>query len=283
MSPLSLMQKTLRTSIKIQGVGIHTGEVGSVEIRPALEGSGLRFFRNGRAIAEACPSGDSVEDAPSLRCSSIGGGSDRILTVEHLLAALSGLGITNAELHVDGPEIPALDGSALPFVEAIKKAGVVEQAARADHYQVREPIFCYDGSKSIAIYPSEEFSAGYVLDYDHPHLKDQKVEFVLGNGVFENQIAPARTFCTQKEAEHLQKSGFGRGATQDNTLVVRDDGSHANHMRFPDECARHKVLDMIGDLALLGFPVRGRVVGIRSGHRLNQMLVRAILQEKDKQ
>ena len=130
--------------------------------------------------------------------------------------------------------------------------------------------------KSICIYPADEFSISYTLDYDHPYLKNQTVDFMLTPELFESQIAPARTFCTEKEARQLQKKGFGLGATEDNTLVVRDDGSHRKGLRFADECARHKVLDILGDLSLLGFPVLGRVVGLRSGHSLNQKLVHQI-------
>ena len=278
-SPYAL-QKTLANVGRLSGIGLHTGKPCTVIFRPAGPGEGIRFFQDGKPAAELGfqQQGASAE---SLRCSAIGDGERRILTVEHLLASLRGLGLTNVSIDVDGPEIPGLDGSALPFVNLFKELGIVEQKAVSDFYRITEPIFCYDKLKSIAIYPADEFSIGYVLDYEHPYLKNQKVDFVLSPETFEREIAPSRTFCTEKEARELPGQGFGLGADAGNTLVVFEDGSHQSSLRFPDECARHKVLDILGDFMLLGFPVLGRVTGLRSGHGLNQKLVEAIRVQKE--
>ncbi len=274
-------QKTLGGPGSLSGAGLHTGKPCTVTFRPAAAGEGIRFFQEGRPAAEL-GSQQRGASAESLRCSALGDGERRILTVEHLLASLRGLGLTNVSIDVDGPEIPGLDGSALPYVQLFKRLGIVEQKAPTDFYRITEPIFCYDELKSIAVYPADEFSVGYVLNYEHPHLKDQKVDFVLSPEVFEKEIAPSRTFCTEKEARELPGKGYGLGADTQNTLVVREDGSHLALMRFPDECARHKVLDILGDFMLLGFPVVGRVVGLRSGHSLNQKLVEAIRAQKER-
>jgi len=273
-----VFQKTIGGTGCLSGTGLHTGKACSVTFKPAAPGSGIRFLRGGKSVADLRDARPHLQDG--LRCSALGEGERRILTVEHVLACLNGLGITNLDVEVEGPELPGLDGSALPFARLFQELGLVEQRIPADVYRVKEPIVCYDKLKSIAIYPAEEFSVSYVLDYEHPHLKDQKVDFSLGPETFVKEIAPARTFCTEKEARELPKMGFGLGADADNTLIVRDDGSHRTGMRFQDECARHKVLDILGDLMLLGYPVVGRVVGLRSGHTLNQKLVEAIRSQR---
>lgn len=277
MSPPEAPQKTLRVPGRLSGAGLHTGRPCAVSFRPAGPGVGVRFFRDGRPILRLGEEEPPLEGTGvSLRCSSIGQGPERVLTVEHLLACLGGLGLTNLEIEVEGPELPALDGSALPYVTFFRELGIVEQSPNVEFYRITEPIFCYDNRKSIAIYPAQEFSVSYVLDYEHPYLRNEKVDFTLSPETFESQIAPSRTFCTEKEALELPKQGFGLGADDGNTLIVREDGSHKSGLRFADECARHKVLDILGDFTLLGFPVLGRVVGLRSGHTLNRKLVRAI-------
>lgn len=273
-------QKTIGKRGAISGIGLHTGKACTLNFHPAPPDSGLRFFVAGKRIDDSGHPHEELSSSASLRCSHLGQGQRQLLTVEHLLATFRGLGITNLVVEADGPEVPGLDGSALPFIKLFQGLGIVEQTKSVEFYRIGEPIFCYDELKSLCIYPSEEFSVSYTLDYDHPHLRDQKVDFVLTPGIFESQIAPSRTFCTEREAKDLPKQGFGRGANGQNTLVIHDDGSHKAKLRFVDECARHKVLDILGDLTLLGFPVLGRVVGIRSGHALNQRLVQAIRAQK---
>lgn len=274
-------QRTIQKEGVLSGIGLHTGKKVQLTCKPALAYEGIRFYRAGKLISDLAQDATSFVSGDSLRCSSIGRGDDRLLTVEHLLAALRGLGITNIRIEVEGPEVPGMDGSALPFVSFFKALGLQDQQEATQFYRVREPIFCYDKAKSICILPADEFSVSYVLDYDHPHLKDQKVDFVLSPDVFEKEIAPSRTFCTEAEALEVPKHGLGLGASVDNTLIVKVDGSHLKQLRYPDECARHKVLDILGDFNLLGFPVLGRVVAIRSGHALNQQLVQAIKKQRD--
>ncbi len=275
------LQRTIQKEGVLSGIGLHTGKNVQLTCKPAQVSEGIRFYRAGKLISDLAQDTTSFVSGGSLRCSSIGRGDDKILTVEHLLAALRGLGITNIRIDVEGPEVPGMDGSALPFVLFFKKLGLQDQSEATQFYRVREPIFCYDKGKSICILPADEFSVSYVLDYDHPHLKDQKVDFALTPDVFEKEIAPSRTFCTENEALEVPKHGLGLGANAENTLIVKTDGSHLKQLRYPDECARHKVLDILGDFNLLGFPVLGRVVAIRSGHSLNQQLVQAIKKQRD--
>ena len=273
-------QKTIFRQGKISGIGLHTGKESTVHFRPGQVDSGIRFYKRGVPIGDlAAEKGLASTDMP--RCSSIGDERNRLLTVEHLLASLRGLGITNIEMDVDGDEIPGLDGSCLPFVRCFKELGITEQNKPADVYRVSEPIFCYDKQKAISIMPADVFSVSYLLDYEHPYLRAQKADFVLRNGNFEKEIAPARTFCTEAEGRQLQALRLGLGANLENTLVVREDGSHVQTQRFENECARHKILDIFGDLNLLGFPVLGHVTAIRSGHALNRQMARQIKKQRE--
>jgi UDP-3-O-[3-hydroxymyristoyl] N-acetylglucosamine deacetylase/3-hydroxyacyl-[acyl-carrier-protein] dehydratase len=271
---MSSSQKTIAKQGSLSGIGIHTGEKSTVVFRPGEPGTGIRFFKSGRPVHSVSVEGESP------RRTSVGDHDGHIQTVEHCLATLSGLGIWNIEVDINGPEMPGLDGSAGPFVKLLKELGVVDQGRPQEVFKIREPIFCGEKGRAIAIYPAEAFSISYTLDYDHPGLRDQKVEFSVTPEVFESQIAPARTFCTEKEGAGLKKQGMGRGATPENTLIISEKGAAKNGLRFQDECARHKVLDILGDLSLLGFPVLGRVVGLRSGHALNRKLVEQIQKQR---
>ncbi|MGH7197157.1 MAG: UDP-3-O-acyl-N-acetylglucosamine deacetylase [Candidatus Omnitrophota bacterium] len=275
-------QKTIGREGSLSGIGIHTGEKAAVTFRPASAGSGIRFFKKGSPIHSVIVDGGELfpvsQDSP--RRTSVGSRNNHLQTVEHLLATLAGLGIHNIEIDVDGPEMPGLDGSAAPFVALFKELGVVGQDRPRETFKIGEPIFCGEKGRAIAIYPAEEFSVAYTLDYEGSGPRNQKVEFALTPEVFEKEIAPARTFCTEKEAQELKKNGVGRGASRENTLVLSEGGVAGQSLRFPDECARHKVLDILGDLNLLGFSVVGRVVGLRSGHALNRQLVEQIIKQR---
>ncbi len=276
-------QRTIKREGSFSGVGVHSGQKSTVFVKPASAHSGIRFFRNGSEIktgSECIEDRESSAYRENLRCTSVGKGNDRILTVEHLSAALFGLEITNIDIHVDGPEIPVLDGSAKDFINFLEKLEPLDQPAPREIYKIKEPIFCYSDKSAVAIYPADEFSVAYTMDYDHPFLRNQKVDFCFKTGVFNKEIAPARTFCTEAEAGELKKLGFGLGANAENTLVIAESGLIDSDFRFPDECARHKVLDILGDLNLLGFSILGRVVGLRSGHALNQRLVEEIRKQK---
>ena len=267
-------QCTVSREGTLSGVGLHTGREARVRLLPAPPDHGIRFFKRGRSVMP--------KDDGGSRCTSVGGGEDRIQTVEHLVAPLSGLGVTNAAVHVDGDEVPVADGSAVPFIELLRQSGLEDQIKPAPSFRIREPIFCHEGKAALCAYPSEAFSVAYTLDYEQQALlSDQRVEFMLTPEVFEREIAPARTFCTEEEADGLKRSGFGLGGNYENTLVMSQTGPVRNRLRFPDECARHKVLDLIGDLGLLGFRVVGKVVGLRSGHSLNHKLTEAIRRQRD--
>jgi len=277
-------QKTLTKAVSFEGIGVHTGEPSKVTCHPAgedegivfertdLEGRPKWFLRNPRSLGAFAGEGHR---------SRLGSHLGQIETVEHLLATLWGLGISNLRVEVEGPEIPILDGSAEPFVRAFTEAGLETQKALRPLFAVSEPLFVHAEKAAILMLPQDTFRVTYTLDYDHPQLKGQTVSFDLTERVFIEEIAPARTFCTEEEAQALLKQGLGKGGSYDNALVIGDAGPVQNTFRFPDECARHKVLDLVGDLSLLGLDLRAHVIAIRSGHTLNHKMRDLLLAQKE--
>ncbi|HQP92301.1 MAG TPA: UDP-3-O-acyl-N-acetylglucosamine deacetylase, partial [Candidatus Omnitrophota bacterium] len=206
-----------------------------------------------------------------------------VQTVEHFMAALCGMGIDNLLIEIDNAEVPGLDGSALSFVEAIKKAGIIEQGTERRTYKVNTALYASDEDSSIIVLPSPVFKISYTLSYNHKALGCQFMDLNFNADFFEKELAPARTFCLAAEAEALVKSGMGLGANYKNTLVVSDKGVIENKLRFEDEFIRHKILDLVGDFYLLGMPIKGHVIAIKSGHTLNMKLVQKIKAQMDKE
>jgi UDP-3-O-[3-hydroxymyristoyl] N-acetylglucosamine deacetylase / 3-hydroxyacyl-[acyl-carrier-protein] dehydratase len=272
------LQRTIAKENRIEGVGIHTGKVISLLLKPAEVNSGIKFIRTdlaGRPVIPAMLSSLTIAER-GLRRTSIGKGDAQIQTVEHLLATLSGLGIDNIVIEIDGPELPGLDGSALGFVKAIKESGAKEQDAVRKELYVREPIWVEGKDSMLMILPDVNFKVSYTLDYPTTNFKTQYGHFFINHKTYENEIAPSRTFCLEEEVEHLRGLGLGKGASLENTVVVGKEGIISGELRFEDEFLRHKVLDLIGDLYLLGRQVRGHVIAIKSGHSLNIELLRKI-------
>ncbi len=277
-------QKTIKREFTLAGVGLHTGCKATVCCKPAPADSGISFIRTdlpGRPVIQVDPANIHI-DTSIPRCTSIGKGEVVIHTVEHLMSVLCGLGVSNLTVEIDAFELPGLDGSALDFLKAIKKAGIVEQDAPSPCFEIMEPTGVELNGCSIYVVPDKEFKISYVLDYDNPVLKSQFFNATITPQLFEENIAPARTFCLESEAEELKKNGLGKGANYDNTLVVGKQGVIKNAVRFPDEFVRHKVLDFIGDLYLLGMPIRGHVFAVKSGHTLNIQLLKKIYAQKEK-
>lgn len=276
----SLKQVTLARAGSLTGKGLHSGEGCRLTVRPAKAGAGLVFFKEGLRLGSLTR--NEVPVSQSSRCTALGEAPARILTVEHFLAAVLGLGIDNLEARVEGPELPASGGSALGFVRFLKRLGLRYQPQAKRLWRVREPIFCSEPGRAVQALPAEDLRVSYVLDYDHPALKGQIVSFAVTPRAFERELAPARTFCTGAEAAVLKKQGYGRGADSGNTLVISARGPARNRLRFPDECARHKALDLLGDLGLLGAGLVGHFTGLRSGHGLNRRLVEEIRRQNEK-
>ena len=277
-------QQAITQSARVRGVGIHTGAAVELVFQPAPAGTGIVFVRTdlaGRPRIHATVA-NLVNTTPLHRRTTIGAGSVTVQTIEHLMAALWWLGIDNLFVELSGPEVPGMDGSAAPFVEALQRCGVTAQTAPRRAAEIREPLWVEREGSAIAALPYDGFRVSYTLNYDHPALRSQFVTF-NATSRFDQEIAPARTFCLEQEAEALRKQGLGRGATYENTLVIGPQGVIQNRLRFEDECARHKVLDLLGDLYLLGTPLRAHVLAVKSGHGLNmrflQELARRISRE----
>lgn len=277
----ALNQKTIARPARVEGVGLHTGRSVRVEFKPAPPDSGICFLRTDLAGARPVPATfTSVLDASRrLRRTSIGNGSVEIHTIEHLMASLLGLGIDNLLVELNGEEVPGLDGSAYPFVEIFKRAGFQDQGVARRVIQVREPVWIEDNQAAAAVFPAEAFRVSYTLSYPVPSLAAQFYSATVTPESFEAELAPSRTFCLAEEVESLRRIGLGKGATYENTVVVEANGQvMKNHLRYPDEFVRHKVLDLIGDLYLLGRPILGHVVALRSGHALNLKLLQRLRQ-----
>jgi UDP-3-O-[3-hydroxymyristoyl] N-acetylglucosamine deacetylase/3-hydroxyacyl-[acyl-carrier-protein] dehydratase len=277
-------EQTIGKAARLSGVGLHTGAEIRVELLPAEPGSGVYFVRTdlaGQPRVEARP--ENLVSRP--RRSALARGDASVETTEHLLAALSGAGVQNLEVRIDGPELPGLDGSALPYYEAIREAGVTPQGRRAREIRVSHPIALTErGASIIAFSRSAGFRVGYTLDYSGMRRQTQPgcpttqfLELDLGEETFAREIAPARTFVLEEEIAALRAEGLGKGATVENTLVLGKDGILlGNRLRFDDEFVRHKILDLLGDLYLLGSRLQGHVLATKSGHGLNVELARRI-------
>lgn len=266
-------QSTLAGDVVFTGKGLHTGEMCSLEVHPAEAGTGVVF----------CSCGSSIPAAPSSvvdtsRGTTLGVNGARVVCVEHLLSAFAGCGIDNAICEVQGPELPALDGSARDYVSEFRRMGLERQGRERRTYEMSGVESWSAGPSFLMASPSSAFEARYLLRYDHPLIGLQFGTFAGESDSFAANIAPARTFGLISEAEQLRKMGLALGAGPDNAVVVHDDHVQPE-LRFPDEFVRHKLLDMIGDLALIGGALSGTVFGIATGHRANVEMARRIRKE----
>ena len=271
---MSTLQKTIEKEVVLEGAGIHTGKKARLVLLPAPADTGVTFLKGDLPQRPAVRAvlGNIVS---TNRRTALASDGVRIETVEHFLASMFVLGIDNCLVEIDGPEVPALDGSALPYYNLLLKAGVRELDAPRGEVTVRSPVEVSSGEASIRMLPAKGLSVLYRLSFPQVAL-EQVIDFAIEPGTFAKEIAPARTFVLEEEIEGLRRAGYGKGADESNTVVVSPDGPR-NEMRFPDEPARHKVLDLLGDLFFVGGELAGRIECERSGHALNRELVKALL------
>ena len=271
-------QRTVATRVSATGVGLHSGRPATLTLAPAPADAGITFVRMDLGVEIPARNTHVVETTLST---SVGAGPARVATVEHVMAALHGMGIDNCRIEVDGPEIPILDGSAAPFVCLVQEAGVRALRAGRRVLVVDEPVEVRDGDRLARLEPADAFSVEFTADFGHPLITNQSFRAVVSERTFEREIARARTFCFRRDIEKMQAAGLARGGSLENAIVV-DDFSILNPegLRYPDEFARHKVLDAIGDLALAGVAVQGALVAVKSGHAMNQALVRKLLADE---
>jgi UDP-3-O-[3-hydroxymyristoyl] N-acetylglucosamine deacetylase len=251
----------------------------TLSLKPAAAGSGIRFRRSdlgGLEVPAAVNHLGPINYATGLMRDAV-----RVDTVEHLLAALVSLGIDNVIVELNSPEVPIMDGSAAPFVYLIQEAGVRSLEAPRRFLKVRRPIALTRGDKRIALYPSDHFKVTYSIAFDHPLLRHQSRTIRLTGDSFVDEIAPARTFTFLKEVEMLRQQGLALGGSLENAVVIGDTGVLNNGLRFDDEFVRHKILDVIGDMALVGYPIIGHLVAHRGGHALHTAFAAQVMDERD--
>ncbi|HEY0789223.1 MAG TPA: UDP-3-O-acyl-N-acetylglucosamine deacetylase [Thermoanaerobaculia bacterium] len=276
---MTIERKTIGTPVAIEGIGIHSGIYTKVELHPAAAGSGLTFVRTDLhhlRIPALLASTTALDYATS-----VGKDDVSIGTVEHLLSAVHAAGISDLDVRIDGPEVPIVDGSALPFVHLVEAAGTRELGETIAPLRIRKPIEVVDGTKKIRIEPSDRLSIEYKIDFDHPTIGRQRVSFDYDYRTFANDIAPARTYGFIRDVERLRAAGLARGGSVENCIVLDDNGVMNGPLRFGDEFVRHKVLDLLGDLALLGRPILGQITAVRGGHALHSRLVAEILRQHE--
>jgi len=271
-------EQTIRASVECKGIGLHSGAPVQLRILPAPSGTGIAFRRidldnfeieaTGRNIAR-------VSYATSLMKKGV-----LISTTEHLLSAFIGTGIDNAIVELDNLELPILDGSARPFVDMIQKAGIRKQRRLRSYMRIRREIELREGEKFIAVYPADTYSVSYTIDFPHRLIGRETFRVDLTDGNFRREIAPARTFGFLHEADAMRQQGLIRGASTENAIVLTPEGLMNPPLRYADEFVRHKVLDLIGDLALVGKQILGNIVADRAGHAMHTALVSRLLRDK---
>ena len=272
-------QKTTVAPAIIAGVGVHTGDRVRLAVRPAPVGTGIVFVRTDITDRDnRIPvSGEAVVDA-RLNTMIENAAGVRLSTIEHLMAAFAALGVSNAVVEVDGPELPILDGSALQFVQLLDRAGFRRQEAPVRYIEILEPIRVQDGDKSAALLPCDRYEMRFEIDFASAAIGNQVVDFVVDEQTFRDEIMAARTFGFAHEVEALRKAGLARGGSLENAVVIDGDQIlNPGGLRMEREFVKHKALDAIGDLYVLGAPLLGRYEGVRAGHHINNLLVRELL------
>lgn len=273
----SLNQRTLSEPVTCQGVGVHSGAVVNLTLRPAPADHGIVFVRTDLPRPVAIPAlADFVVD--TSMATTLGRDGVKVGTVEHLLSALAALGVDNVRVELDGPEVPVMDGSAAAFVEMVARAGLRELEAPRGYLVIKKPVSVVDGDKEASLTPARHFRISCTIDFKHPSISAQSFEVEVSERHFLRDICRARTFGFLRDVEMLKKMGLARGGSLDNAIVMDEQRIlNPEGLRFPDEFVRHKILDAIGDVSLFGRPVVGHLKAFKTGHALNHKLVKKVL------
>jgi len=272
-----ISQCTINKPVTISGIGLHSGERINMTLRPAEAGTGVIFHRlvGAQTVSIAARSENVVD---TRLATVLGCGETRISTVEHLMAVLAAYGIDNLHIDIDGPEVPVMDGSAAPFATLIEAAGLRKLAKSRVYLAIRQPVTVCDGDKRVNIIPSRFFRMTYDIAFEHPCIALQQRSLKVTVETFRRELAAARTFGFLRDVERLKAVGLARGGSLENAIVIDDERIlNPEGLRFPDEFVRHKMLDAIGDLSLIGYPILGHVRAYKGGHDINHRLVEKIL------
>jgi UDP-3-O-[3-hydroxymyristoyl] N-acetylglucosamine deacetylase len=271
------LQRTIRRHISCVGIGLHSGNKVNLTLKPAPADFGIRFRRTDLGNLEV-PA--TVHNLSGIQLATgLAHNEVSVETVEHLLAALVSLGVDNVIVELNSPEVPIMDGSAAPFIYLVQEAGIKRLQAPRKYLKIIRPIMISRGDKRIALYPSEHFKVTYSISYDHPLLRHQSRTLRITEESFIEELAPARTFTFLKDVEMLRQNGLALGGSLENAIVLGETGVLNNALRFDDEFVRHKILDAVGDLALVGYPVIGHLFAHRAGHALHTEFAAKILEE----
>ncbi len=275
-----IQQRTLAAPVHFKGVGVHSGKTVNMTVRPAPPNFGIRFRRldlPGKPMI----SGHFNRVIDTSLATVIGEDGCIVSTIEHLMASLSGLSIDNAVAELDDYEVPIMDGSASVFTDAIRDTGIAYQDAPRMYFVIQSPIELKRDGKAVGIYPGNRRTISATIRFDHPVISEQKYTVELSDGNFAREIGPARTFGFYQELEYLKLYGLGKGGSLDNAVVIGTEGIlNENGLRFPDEFVRHKILDSIGDFALLGMPIMGHIELYKSGHNFNHEFLKEFFRQK---
>jgi len=272
-------QRTLRRGVTCTGIGLHSGKKVNISLRPAEPDSGIMFKRADLPGAPLIPA-DVHHVVDTNLCTTLGMDGATVSTVEHLLSALAGLGVDNVLIETDAPEVPIMDGSSAPFVFLLRSTGLTSQSKPRQFYRVKRKVTIKEEDREVCIAPSDSPTLAYTIEFDHPLIRRQNFGMPLDELSYDREISRARTFGFMSDLPLLKKNNLGLGGSLDNAVVVdnyrvlNDDG-----LRFPDEFVRHKMLDFIGDLALVGRPVQGAFTVHKSGHKLNNLVFRKFLED----
>ncbi|NNE10426.1 MAG: UDP-3-O-[3-hydroxymyristoyl] N-acetylglucosamine deacetylase [Gemmatimonadetes bacterium] len=270
-------QRTIESEVTFSGVGLHTGVPVDMRFRPAPANTGIKFHRTDLDVEIVADIANAPDLAGSIRRTILGSGESRVSTVEHVLAAAVGLGIDNMIIDLNAEEPAEPDGSALPYVELLRTAGLVEQSEKRFFLEIRKPISLQENGIELIALPHDGFRISYTLQYDDPAIGTQHMVIDVDEDTFIDQIAPARTFALGSEVAALKEMGLIKGGSYDNAIVVTEGLTKSNEpLRFDDEFVRHKILDLIGDLFLTGLPIKGHIIAHKSGHSTNVKLARLL-------
>ena len=268
-------QRTIANETSFSGIGLHTGTLTTMTFKPAPPDSGVVFYRTDLPDRPAIQADiDHVVDVS--RGTTIALNGAKVHTVEHVLAAILGLDVDNIAIELDGPEIPNGDGSALPFMSVLRGAGRVEQDAERKYIVITEPVYYRQGDVTLSVLPADELRITMTIAYDHIAIGTQYASLNITPETFAEELAPARTFCFLREVKMLQEKGLIKGGSLESAVVIGDEYILNEDLRFPDEFVRHKMLDLLGDMYLLGYRLKGHVVGVKTGHEKNVMFSKQI-------
>ncbi|RMG72333.1 MAG: UDP-3-O-acyl-N-acetylglucosamine deacetylase [Nitrospirae bacterium] len=268
-------QRTIKKEVQFRGVGLHTGRETSVTLKPAPSNTGVVFYRVDRDTVIKAGLGNVVDTAFAT---TLGYNGTRIKTVEHLLSVLAGLGIDNILIEIDGPEIPILDGSSSPLVDVVLEAGILKQGSKKPYIKIKRPFHFKDGKAEITALPFDGRRISYRIFFKHSHFGLQDISLELDEETYVKEIAPARTFGFLKNVETLRANGLAKGGSLDNAVVIDENGIlNEEGLRFDNEFVRHKVLDLIGDFSLIGYPIYGHIIAEKAGHSSHIRFLRKLL------